>query len=293
MRSFLFEQYGYYPVDLDGGRFFLEGWEFRLIKIDDDKMYIEKMEQYSKVVRNQFNGNGAYIIRTRAGQTISGYDGQRYSLVCVRKTTVTLEGLNKFHVLFKDFHNNVDLRELLLAWEERVDRFEKESIFNLRKDGAFYSDNLEKVMFCMGMCQNAIQYLSDIIQDYGGILDDICLTHMRLNSIDSFDFFNPFNFVLDHPLRDLAELYRNNFISFEQLESLLQYYKFDTKVSSIFVARLLYSINILDIIEENIYTKEKNFKLDYDIDKEFNKIKKVYLYFKDKYNIRPILWLEV
>ena len=292
MLSFLFEQYGYYPSDFNDGKFFVDGWEFRLIKVDADADFVEKLDYYSKVVRDSFLGEGPYIVKTRKGEKISYYDGQKYSLLCVRKTSITFNDLNKFHVLFSDSQVKIDLREVLLTWQDRVSIIERESIVNLRVESPFYSSNLKNIMFCMGLCQNAVQYLSDVIQDYGSVLDHISLTHKRLNCLDSFDFFNPFNFILDHPARDLAELYRNDLIPFDILVACFESYNFDVKVASLFLARLMYSINVLDSVEENVYSKGKNFKVDYSVKKEINKIKKVYLYFKEKYNIRPIVWLE-
>lgn len=293
MLSFLFEQYGYYPKVLEEGTFFVDGWEFRLIKVDGDKNYVETIEQYIEVLREKFDGEGPYLIRTRLGENLSYHDGVKYCLLCVRKREITINHLNKFHVLFKNNENKVELKKLMFSWQDRMYRIEHNSISNLRVDNSFYGSNLEKIMFCIGSCQNAVQYLSDIIQDYGNDLEDISLTHKRMNCLSSFDFFNPFNFVLDHPVRDLVELYRNDLISFEKLKEMLNYYGLNAKLASLFVARLLYCVNVLDIVEEDSKIRDKCFKFDYNIEKEISKIKKTYLYFKEKYNIRPIVWLEL
>ena len=70
--------------------------------------------------------------------------------------------------------------------------------------------------------------------------------------MDTFDFFNPFNFVFDHPIRDFAELYKNNVIDFANLISILEYYRLDSKIATLFVARLLYPSEVFDALEDNL-----------------------------------------
>ena len=41
-------------------------------------------------------------------------------------------------------------------------------------------------------------------------------------------FFNPFNYIIDHPIRDLIELYKCNILTFSDLIDLFEYYKLDS-----------------------------------------------------------------
>jgi hypothetical protein len=109
---------------------------------------------------------------------------------------------------------------------------------------------------------------------------------------NSFDFFNPFNFVIDHPIRDFVELYRNDVLDFNDLVDVLEYYQIDYKIASFFIARLLYPVRLMDLLEDNIGSRDKDFRLSCSVEKELSKIKKAYIYFKEKYNIRPIDWLD-
>ena len=102
--------------------------------------------------------------------------------------------------------------------------------------------------------------------------------------------FNPFNFIVDHPLRDYVELYKNDFIDYRSMVNALEYYEIDSKLASVIVARVLYPTRVFDLLEDGYYDTCK--KINYSIEKEIAKIKNVYLYFKKKYRIRPILWLE-
>lgn len=291
MKSFLFEQYGYYPIDLKDGMYTIDGWKFKLIEVEFDESNLDKIDEYLEKVKNNFNNLGPYIIKTRLNNKMSFYDNKKYVLISIKENTVSFSDLNKFHIIFND-NQSIDLREVLKAWQVRSSIIEQDGLMSLRVDSPFYSDNLECTMFCLGMCQNAMQYLSEAVQDYGNKLDNLTITHKRIYNFDSFDFFNPFNFVIDHPIRDFVELYRNDFINLAGLIELLEFYKIDSKLATIFIARLMYPVNVFDALEENVEKKEKNLKLNYFIEKEFYKIKNVYQFFREKYNIRPINWLE-
>lgn len=292
MLSFLFEQYGYYPVEFKEGTFYVNDWEFRLLEIEFDEQYMYKIDQYCQIIRDQFGSKGPFIIKTRTGEKTSNHDGKTYSLISAKRGFFNLNELNKFHVFFREEDRAVDLNKILSSWESRSSELENYGISSLRIDGNFYEENLEATMFAFGMSQNAQQYLSDAIKDYGDEIKDVTIAHKRIKDLNNFDFFNPFNFIVDHPIRDIVELYRTGTLSFDYMLDLLEYYQMDPKKASLFIARLMYPIQVFDLLEENMEKKEKNLKFNFVIEKEILKIKKVYEYFKEKYHIRPIVWLE-
>lgn len=291
--SFLFEQYGYYPYNLVGNSFFVGEWEFRMIEVDSSGDDIEKIDDYCDNVRKKFGGAGPYIIKTRENNKLSFYDNKNYVLVCVKKTIIGFRDINKLHVMFKDDNQFLNLRVLLDAWKKRTEEIEASAISSLRVDSVYYSNDLKVALFSLGMATNAIQYLSDLISDYGDRIKGVTITHKRISDLNGFDFFNPFNYVFDHPVRDYVELYRNDFVDIDDLIDIFQFYDVDYKIASLFVARLLYPVKVLDLLESQIENKEKNLNLKYSIEKEVLKIKKAYIYFRKKYNIRPIEWLEL
>ena len=293
MLSFLFEQYGYYPNNLVDRTFFVGEWEFRLIEAEYDEADIRKINDYCEFVKNNFFGNGPYIIKTRQNKELSLYDNKNYVLVSVKRTTVEFKDINKFHVIFKDDSVSLNLSVLLEAWKKRIEDIEVNAINSLRVDSVYYSNNLKISVFCLGMATNAMQYLSDLISDYGKEIKGVTITHKRISGFNGFDFFNPFNYVFDHPVRDYVELYRNDIVDIGDLIDIFKFYDMDSKLASLFIARLLYPVKVLDLLEAQIENKDKNFNLKYSIEKEMLKIKKAYIYFREKYNIRPIDWLEL
>ena len=170
---------------------------------------------------------------------------------------------------------------------------ESDAISSIRIDSVYYQNNLEISLFSLGLAQNAIQYLSDTIWSYGAELSNLTLVHKRLKKMDNYDFFNPFNMIVDHPIKDLADLYKCELLMFDEFAELLKFYSVDSKVASVLMARILYPVNIFDDLETNLLKKSVSFNLKYNIEKELNKIKKIYSHLKYEYNIRPIDWLEV
>lgn len=292
MISFIFEQYGYYPKNFISNTFEIDNWIFKLIEVDGDEEYLNLIDSYINVVREKFPNNGIFIIKSRFNKKIVIYDNKKYVLVSCLKGNLNIKDLNKFHYIFKMSNEKVNLNNLASTWEERLNFIEKNAITSLRIDSVYYKDNLQISMYIIGITQNSIQYLSELILDFNSEIDNVSLTHKRLEDLNSFDFFNPFNYIIDHPIRDLIELYKCNILTFSDLIDLFEYYKLDSKLASYVMVRYLYPGKILDELENNINKNDSGFKLKYNFEIELQKTKKIYLYLKEKYNIRPINWLE-
>ena len=292
MNVFLFEQYGFYPGELENNEFFINGFEYRLIEVEVGEDEISKKDQYCTIL-NSFYGDELMVkvIKNKSSNYISYYNGKKYCLLSILKKDMIVNDLNVMHVKFKNYES-LDLFKIMNLWKTRSDYIENVGVASLRVDSIFYGENLEKSLFGLGLCQNAIQYLNEVIHEYGSNFNGLTLTHKRLKNLCSFDFFNPFNIVLDHPIRDLVELYKNDFFTVESLVEVLKFYEIDSKIASLFLSRLLYPSSIFDQIENSELSNSNKFKIDFNIEKECVKIKNVYTYFRKKYNIRPISWLE-
>lgn len=291
MLSFLFEQYGYYPNNFIDGTFEVDGWIFKFIEVEKIEL-IDEIDKFIENIRNNFSNIGIYIIKSRNNEKITYYDGKPFVLMAVIKCKLKIEDLNKFHVLLKTMDDYVDLNKLCFLWEKKMNFIEQECTLLIKNDSACYKENLECIMFSLGLCQNAVQYLKDTAMDYDNIVSELTISHKRLSSLEACEVFNPFNFVVDHPLRDYVELYKNDVIDLETMIKCLEYYDISPKLASVIVARLLYPSVVFDCLENNYYDCKKKEKIDYNIEKEILKIKNVYMYFKKKYQLRPILWLD-
>lgn len=291
MKTFLFEQYGYYPTEIQNNSFEVDNWRFKLIEINYNDDYIDQIDNYIKYFRNIFN-KGPHIIKTRFNKNVSMHDGKRYVLISVYKFNFNLNDLNKMHICFLQADQRINLKKLLNSWKKRMLSVENDAIRFLRIDSVYYEKNLQISMYILGIAQNALQYLNEIILDYGENLENLTLTHKRLRKMSSDEFCDPFNFVIDHPIRDLANLYKSNFLDFEELINAFKYYEIDRKLASVFIARLMFPAETIDLLEENAIKKDTSFKLEYNIENEFYKLKKIYNYLEKMYSIRPIDWLK-
>lgn len=292
MNTFLFEQYGYYPGKLENNSFNVDGWDFKLIKVELSDNELDQINEYLEYVRKCFDNKGAFIVKNRNGKLASYYDNNRYVLVSIQNVKITLEDFNAFHCSFLEKEKTMDLNNLVLVWKERLELVENECMNSLRIDSVYYKENFEISLYALGLAQNALQYLSECVEIYGPKLEGLTLTHKRINEMNSFSFFNPFNFIVDHPVRDLSELYKNNCVEYSQLIDLLEYYRLDERLASLMMARVLYPCKVFDLLENNFNVRDTNLKFNYSIEKEFVKLKKIYRFLRNQYQIRPIIWLE-
>jgi hypothetical protein len=249
MKTFLFEQYGYYPKNLDNNTFIIDGWIFKLISTEISNENLVAIENYTNVINDNFNKIGPYIIKNKLNNNLSMLKDINYVLISCLKKNMNLIDLKKFHALFYNEEEYVELDKILDAWKSRVEKIENNLSKNLRVDSLNYKYNLDIAMFSIGLAINAMQYLSDIIYNYGKELHGVTIVHKRLVNLDSFDFFNPFNFIVEHPLKDIVLLYQSNYLCFEEFKNSLLNYKLDIISATFTMSRLLYRVDVFDFLE--------------------------------------------
>ena len=297
MRSFLFEKYGYYPDLLEDFSFFYKGYDFVLTPTSFNEDEAKELEYVCNLIKN-YSMDSAIIIKNRLGELVSNDGEQNYVLWCVRRGN---QDINKLMFMHKVFHNElskdrIKVIDLIELWEEKFDFIETKVIPSLRSDDHDYNLILEGIYFAFGLAENAIQYLADTKIDIGKEIIHNSLVHKRLNSYENKVFFDPFNLIIDSPVRDIAELYKANQISIEEILRILDYYDLDLVEASVLMARVMYPTKLFDCLEKH-YIDRKNIKkeiLDYriTIDMELIRIKNLHRVLLKRYNIRPLMWLE-
>ena len=292
MRTFLFEQYGYYPKEISDNTFYIKGWIFKLIETNLIEEKVSSIEEYINIVNNKFNNKGPYIIKNKFNSNISVYNQKKYVLVSTYSTSFSYKDLIDFHYLFLNEEEYVELDKILETWKERINNIEGNLSSYLRIDSIYYKSNLDISMFCIGLAINAMQYLSDIIHNYDDKMYGVGIVHKRLKDLNSFDFLNPFNYIVEHPVKDLVMLYQKDYLSFEEFIKIISNYKLDIISATFLIARILYRVDVFDELELKRDLEIKNQRLNFNITKELSKIKKAYSYLKEKYSIRPIEWLD-
>ena len=292
MKKFLFEYYGYYPKEIENDMFSLEGWLFKLIPSELTNDDISNIETYTKALNETFYNKGPFIIKNKLNSNLSSLNNTNYVLISIFNTNMNFEDLTAFHKMFYRSDEYIELDKVLQAWKDRVDNIEKKLLSKLRVDSIYYKHNLDVSMFALGLGINAMQYLSDIINNYDNKLYGVSIVHKRLSNLNSFEFLNPFNFIVEHPIKDISLLYQNDYISFEEFKNLIMNYNLNTMSATFLFARLLYRVDVFDFLESKRDMDSNEQKITFNLEKELYKIKKAYSLLKDMYSIRPLDWLE-
>lgn len=297
MRAFIYDKYGYYVEEENAISFKIDDWNFELVQIDKKEFELENLDNYLKQISRLFNNAGANIILNRDGQYLSTTDFGTVALVAIKERMFTIDELSKLHVHFQNIHTDerYDLKKLIELWEDKVDLIEEKIIPSIKIDDYAYSTAMEITIHALGLAENAIQYLSELSMDESNQIPRLTLVHKRLKSLEAKDFLNPFNLVIDSPMRDYAELYKNGLVNVDTLLKILDVYSTNTFEASLLFARILFPTNIFDCLEDH-YGERKDVRVSIinfrrTLDEEIMRIKKVHKALVSTYNIRPITWL--
>ena len=164
-----------------------------------------------------------------------------------------------------------------VLWENKIDY-----LINYAKNNEV--DN-KKVMplfyYYIGLAETALLYLKDINKKYpfNRVIDKISLVHRRVGIPNiKLNFFNPFNFIIDLEVRDIAEYIKILYYSDSDYLSELEYYLkiniLSVYTASMLFVRIIYPSYFFDYFE----SKTSNIKTNKFLDTKSyeNFIKKTY-----------------
>ena len=297
MRDFIFDQYGYYYSDSDASEFEFKGYEFKVMAHSLTENDLINMEEYIQYLYSKLNINPhCHIVKNRVG--LYGVESKygTVSLVSCLKKDYKLDNLINFqHLEINELSKPYTISNLSTLWEEKLNLIEEKCVPYLKIDDFTYPIILKETIFAIGLCSNAIEYLTDMKEDYGNEVKNLCYAHKRLYDLTSFDLFNPFNIVIDSPTRDLAFLYKEKAINLNELISIIDYYKLDQMEISLLMARALFPTATFDILED-YFALKKDIKLSIvkkhkKTKREVNLLVELHKRLVEKYKIRPIEWL--
>ena len=205
----------------------------------------------------------------------------------------------KMHMAFLNtFNYYVNIEDIIILWDQRLEYIQNQCLVALNFDNDAHMILYEYSQFAIGLAINALQYLSDMKIDFNKKHYLTTLTHRRIKKMDKFELFNPFNLIVDHSSRDLAELYKNNLIDFDTLFLICQSYSYNVDEYEYLIARLLFPTFIFDIIEDiatdNTMYDYQN-EIYYAISKQNEQLDKLKYFYKrisQLMLIRPIDWLN-
>lgn len=139
-------------------------------------------------------------------------------------------------------------------WKAKIDYYEQ-LMNNISNKYKILNNTID---YYIGLGENAISYLVN-----NKITNNIlCLSHKRIDvNKNSFDFYNPINYILDNRVRDFSEYTKNLFflgkISINNYKYFLEYMNFTREEYILLISRLLFPTYFFDMYDNII-----NYNLD-------------------------------
>ena len=176
-------------------------------------------------------------------------------------------------------------------WINKMDYFE----YQISQIGRKYPLLLESFSYFEGIVETGISLLSIENLDQSSV----CVSHKRIKSKDTlFDFYNPFNFIIDVKIRDIAEYIKETMLkedSYYLIEKYLNSINLNEIDYKLFFIRLLYPSFYFDIYEQivnNEIEEEELKKIINKIPEYETLIKKTYVYIKNNNFLPDIEWIK-
>lgn len=235
-----------------------------------------------QIILNNQNNIGTYI-NNNIYVLLKTY-GKMEELIQIEDIINFSEATSKMNIkLKKDNWYNL--------WINKMDYFE----YQISQIGRKYPLLLESFSYFEGIVETGISLLSIENLDQSSV----CVSHKRIKSKDTlFDFYNPFNFIIDVKIRDIAEYIKETMLkedSYYLIEKYLNSINLNDIDYKLFFIRLLYPSFYFDIYEQivnNEIEEEELKKIINKIPEYETLIKKTYVYIKNNNFLPDIEWIK-
>ena len=268
---------------------------------NNDYMFITCMNENINNIYNlslKLNNYGFMshsIILNKESQILTKVNEDNYILlkIYVEKRLVNFNDI----INFSNF--NYNLNDIKLnkynwydLWTNKVDYFE----YQINQIGKKYPLIRESLSYYIGLSENAINLLK--------LVDEkklyLTLSHSRVyTNNNTYDLYNPINFVLDTRIRDICEYFKDAFFNNHDINYELSYYLQNSNLnydeSICFMARMLFPTYYFDMYEKIISNEIEEDKIKSILykTKEYEIIlKNIQAYLKNIRNIPTIDWLN-
>ena len=301
MRNFIYDYYGYNIDKITNGAFTYENYYFLLAATSENEETMENLNSLLSSLANIYNNDIVYIVKNKYNKYISTSKDENNICLLTYKINdpIDINTLVTMHYSFyNQFNYHISLNDIIALWDQRLEYIQNQCLVNLNFDNEAHLLLYEYTMYAVGLAINALKYLADIQIDFQRKNYNSTLTHRRIKKMDKFELFNPFNLIIDHSSRDLAELYKNDLIDFNTLMQICNSYFYSIDEYEYLLSRLLYPTFIFDVVED-IATDNTSYDHTSEIyyaiakqNKQIDKIKEFYNSISKYMNIRPIEWLK-
>lgn len=273
--------YKFYKIKVesvsDDETFNSNGNNFQLIllkKDNFDKIY----EQYKMALHLYRSGvpNTLVPVKNNNDDIRTWYENNVY--VLLMKTNLNQEesvgrSLANLHLKGRSFPEMINetyrYGDWMESWERRLEQVEilwQEKCFN-RPQSDFEKLFVEYFPYYLGLAENALNYLNDSENDITFRNSDFAtICYGKFDPAKMASGKNPFDWVYDHPMRDVAEYVRNLFFknpltyageASRFFKEYLNELPITTKSAKMLVARLLLPLNFFESIEKYFTTKSE------------------------------------
>lgn len=297
MDTFIFDKFGYRVDKEITKEFEIDNWVFKLEANQKNENELIELNNFIINVDETLFKRGVRIIPSRDNRLSVESEFSKVSLVAVNKFNISINDLLFMHRQYSST-NNVNYSSLSAIkeiWINKVDMIENKILPSLKIDNFLFEKINSLIIYSLGLGENAIEYIQDIILDFDEKIEEVTLSHKRFNKFDSYELLNPFNLIVDSPMRDIADLYNIDIINQNNLDQVLNSYNLSTKSASLLFSRILFPSFLFDLLEEQYVTRGDIRKelLDYynNLEVKIDKIKYIHKYLVDRYGIRPLNWL--
>jgi len=278
--------------------FFSNGNNFVFQEVNDEFIDEEMLVNLSKSFINSSFGS-FQVVNNKYNNVVTIYNDKKYVLLH--------DGiLHDEHVDFNDilsvnivpfFEVNDFQIKWNALWKDKIDYFE----LYVRNNYLKYSNVAIYFDYFLGLAENAVSYLEDTIKD-GRIenVDKKVICHKRITTISTMrELYNPLNFVVDHPVRDVALYLKLLFFQDRIID--IDFDEILSKVNlSVYGARLLFSrmlfpsffFDAFEKINDGNVSSEVIIKLVDKMSDYESFLEEVWSKLNERYSIPRIMWIK-
>ncbi|MBE6159596.1 MAG: hypothetical protein E7157_00925 [Lactobacillales bacterium] len=207
--------------------------------------------------------------------------------------TIKIEDIINFSIITSNLNLSTKIKKdnWYQLWINKMDYFE----YQISQFGKKYPLLTESFSYFEGITETGISLLVfEKVED-----NSLCISHNRIKTKDTlFDFYNPFNFIIDVKIRDVAE-YIKDFLKKEDPSFLIEQYLKNIKLTDteykLFFIRLLYPSFYFDTYEDIIDGKIEETEINKIIERinVYKKIiKQTYQYIQSVSTLNEIEWIK-
>lgn len=290
MKSEIYQSFGLQPQELmNVGKysgFWIRNKVYLLLPVNGMKEEeLGEIKKLSDFMMQQGETSVATFVPTIHGYYVCEINEQQYILArCNRQGGVRgkeseATNLALFHYHGKQFPDTIEhlnqIGQWKDMWEKRLEQLEQfwQSKVLIQPHDEFDELFIESFPYYLGLTENAIQYLVDAeLDDEPQHFDGATICHQKYSS-KYWKYHQrlriPFDWIYDHPSRDLAEWIRNEWLgdkggAIYSILAFLKDYEAKTPLSSfawrLLYSRLLFPLHYFELVESYYNEREQGQK---------------------------------